>query len=352
MDESKIALIVPAYKPTEDMLPMLERFSADAQFVPVVFNDGSGPAYDALFQQVPPGVHYIVHEENRGKGAALKTAMAYVLEKLPECAFAITADADGQHCDEDIRKVANLAQSHPDGLILGSRGFDGDVPLRSRWGNAITRWVFAIASGVKLQDTQTGLRAFSRNRIKALIEIPGERYEYEINMLLYLAQKGVPIVETTIQTVYINDNAASHFNPIRDSLKIYLCIFKFIASSLAGFGIDYFMVMLLSALTMGLEQERSLVISAVGARLVSAPVNFILNKKLVFQSQGGWKTEFGKYILLAVVIFFLNVHLLKFLTLVIGIPLILSKPMVEVALFALSFVVQGRFVYRLRHKLR
>jgi len=344
----KIALIVPAYKPTQDMLPMLERFSADGRFMPVVVNDGSGPDYEGLFSSVPKGVTLLVHPENRGKGAALKTAIKYVFENMPECAFAVTADADGQHFDEDIRKVADLAMDKPESLVIGSRAFDGEVPFRSRFGNAVTRQVFHIASGVKLKDTQTGLRAFSRNLMASLLEIPGERYEYEINMLLYMAQLGIRIEETTIQTVYINDNAASHFNPIKDSLKIYMCIFKFIASSFVGFLVDYVMVLVMSLITAGLGAERSIFISALVARIVSATVNFTINKKIVFKSSGGWKTELGKYAMLAVCIFVVNVMLLNLLTIQIGIPLALSKLFVEVALFAVSFIVQGKFVYNVR----
>lgn len=346
----KIALIVPAYKPTEDMLPMLKRFAEDERFVPVVVNDGSGPEFDALFENLPEGTTLLVHQVNRGKGAALKTAIRHVFENMPECAFAVTADADGQHFDDDIRKVALLSEENPGALVLGSRAFDGDVPFRSRFGNSVTRQVFHIASGVKLMDTQTGLRAFSRDLMPSLMEIPGERYEYEINMLLYMAQKGVSIMENTIQTVYINDNAASHFNPIKDSLKIYMCIFKFIASSFIGFLVDYVMVLLMSGITSGLGPEKSIFISAFVARLISATVNFIINKKVVFKSNGGWKTELGKYAMLAVCILAVNVMLLDLLTIGAGMPLALSKLIVEIALFTVSFIVQGKFVYRRQNK--
>ena len=101
----KIALIVPAYHPTGDMIPMLERFLAHPEFVPVVVNDGSGPEYDAIFAQVPQQCILLQHEVNRGKGAALKTAIGYVLDHLPECQLAVTADADGQHAYKDILRV-------------------------------------------------------------------------------------------------------------------------------------------------------------------------------------------------------------------------------------------------------
>lgn len=346
----KIALIVPAYKPTEDMIPMLEHFSRETDFVPVVVNDGSGEAFEKVFASVPEGTVLLRHEVNRGKGAALKTAMSYILEKLPKCDLAVTADADGQHRYEDIVNVARIAGERHGTLVLGSRAFDGDIPLRSRLGNMITRQVFAAASGTPVRDTQTGLRAFDREAMRKFVDIPGERYEYEINMLLYAAQNDIPIIEETIETVYINDNSSSHFNPFRDSLKIYMCIFKYIASSLVGFGVDFFGLLLFKWITAGLGAERSLLVSVVLARVISAAVNFAINKTVVFHSKGDWKRELGKYAVLAVCILIVNYYLLRLLTITLQWPLIPAKLLVEVVLFCVNFLVQGRIVYRRKKK--
>ena len=216
----KTALIIPAYKPGKELLTLLARFQDDATFLPIVVDDGSGEDFKTIFGALPPGVTLLRHPVNRGKGAALKTALNYVLEDCPDCAFAVTADADGQHRYEDILRVCATAYDHPDALVLGSRKFEGEVPLRSRLGNGITRHVFSIASGVKVYDTQTGLRAFVREAVKRFAEVPGDRYEYEINMLLTAAQSGMPVMEHWIETVYLDDNASSHFNPFRDSFKI------------------------------------------------------------------------------------------------------------------------------------
>jgi len=342
----KIALIVPAYRPTEDMIPMLERFAQDADFLPVVVNDGSGGEYDPIFARIPEGCVFLQHEVNRGKGAAMKTAMRNILEKLPQCELAVTADADGQHRYEDIMKVVRLAKERPDALVLGSRKFDGQVPLRSKLGNGITRQVFAAASGVKVYDTQTGLRAFSRSCMEKFISIPGDRYEYEINMLLHAARNGISILEETIQTVYIDDNSASSFHPVRDSLKIYMCILKFVASSLAGFAVDFVMLMVFNAVFAFFPKRIALLLSVVLARVISAAVNFTLNKIMVFQSKGDWKKEALRYAVLALVILCANYLLLDLLNIRLGWSLALSKLLVEVFLFVLNFMVQGRLVYR------
>ncbi len=348
-----VALIVPAYKPTKDMLPMLERFSRETNFTAIVVDDGSGEAFAPLFARVPEGVVLLRHAVNRGKGAALKTAMRYILEHLPACKLAVTADADGQHRFADILAVARRAADAPGTLVLGSRTFSGKVPLRSRLGNGITRQVFAAASGAAVRDTQTGLRAFDRAAMEAFVEIPGERYEYEINMLLYAARNGIPIVEETIATVYIDGNNSSHFHAFRDSLKIYLCIFKYIGSSLAAASIDYVAVLLLKALfsgIAGLGPRAALLASVVLARIISATVNFVVNKTVVFHSNGSWRREFCKYALLAAGILAINYLLLDRLTIAMGWPLPVAKLVVEVVLFCASFLVQGRIVYRARRR--
>ena len=336
----KTALIVPAYRPTKDMIPMLERFVASPEFVPVVVNDGSGPEYAAIFERVPEGCVLLDHGVNKGKGAALKTAIGYVLNSLPECDLAVTADADGQHRYEDIRMVVESARMHPGTLVLGSRAFDGKVPFKSKFGNGITREVFAIASGVKIRDTQTGLRAFDRACMEKFLEIPGERYEYEINMLLYAAREGIAMREETIQTIYIDDNSASSFHPIRDSFKIYACILKFAASSMLAFVIDAVMVLLMMRITGGRAR-----LSQTVARIVSATVNFIVNKKVVYQSKQDWLPELVKYTLLAIVNLIINLLVVEPLSDLMAGRFFLAYLIVQVIMYALNFVLQGKLVY-------
>ena len=336
----KIALIVPAYHPTKDMLPMLERFAADPDFVPVVVNDGSGAEYDAIFAGVPEGCVLLNHEVNRGKGAALKTALKYVLDERPDCLQAVTADADGQHRYEDIRMVVESARQRPGTLVLGSRAFDGNVPFKSKFGNGITRQVFAIASGVKIRDTQTGLRAFDRACMEKFRDIPGDRYEYEINMLLYAAREGIDMREETIETIYIDDNSASSFHPFRDSFKIYACILKFAASSMLAFVIDAIMVLVMMRVTGG--QAR---LSQIVARVVSASVNFIVNKKVVYQSKQNWVPELLKYAMVVAFNLAVNLLVVKPLSDLMGGRFFLAYIVVQLLMYMLNFVLQGKFVY-------
>ena len=334
------AILIPAYKPDDKLVALTNQLLTHDDLKLVVVDDGSGEAFRPVFEALDKRVTLISYPDNKGKGGALKTGIRYIMDHMPECERLVTADADGQHRYADIRKVLDKSEEMPGALVLGSRAFDGDVPLRSRFGNAMTRQVFAIASGVKVRDTQTGLRGFDRDGMRLFVDVPGDRYEYEINMLLTAARAEMPIYEVTIETVYLNDNESSHFNPLKDSLRIYACILKFACSSLTCFGIDYVLFQLLRTF-IPLTWVSNLL-----ARIVSASVNFMLNKKLVFKGNEKTLPAVLKYAALAVFIYLIDTAILALLYEKLGWSRYVVKIISGVLGYLISFPVQGRIVYR------
>jgi len=334
------AILIPAYKPDDKLVVLTDQLLTHDDLKLVVVDDGSGEAFRPVFEALDKRVTLISYPDNKGKGGALKTGIRYIMDHMPECERLVTADADGQHRYADIRRVLDKSEEMPGALVLGSRAFDGDVPLRSRFGNAMTRQVFAIASGVKVRDTQTGLRGFDRDGMRLFVDVPGDRYEYEINMLLTAARAEMPIYEVTIETVYLNDNESSHFNPLKDSLRIYACILKFACSSLICFGIDYVLFQLLRTF-IPLTWVSNLL-----ARIVSASVNFSLNKKLVFKGNEKTLPAVLKYAALAVFIYLIDTAILALLYEKLGWSRYVVKIISGVLGYLISFPVQGRIVYR------
>ena len=334
------AILIPAYKPDDKLVALTDQLLTHDDLKLVVVDDGSGEAFCPVFEALDKRVTRISYPDNKGKGGALKTGIRYIMDHMPECERLVTADADGQHRYADIRRVLDKSEEMPGALVLGSRAFDGDVPLRSRFGNAMTRQVFAIASGVKVRDTQTGLRGFDRDGMRLFVDVPGDRYEYEINMLLTAARAEMPIYEVTIETVYLNDNESSHFNPLKDSLRIYACILKFACSSLICFGIDYVLFQLLRTF-IPLTWVSNLL-----ARIVSASVNFTLNKKLVFKGNEKTLPAVLKYAALAVFIYLIDTAILALLYEKLGWSRYVVKIISGLLGYLISFSVQGRIVYR------
>lgn len=138
----------------------------------------------------------------------------------------ITVDCDGQHSVSDTLNLLNVCEKNPKDLILGKRLREGKIPLRSRLGNAITRFIYRITTGLDVYDTQTGLRAFSKTLVPFMLDIEGDRFEYEMNVLLNCPKNKIKIREVEIKTIYINNNSGSHFNPLKDSFEIYKEILK------------------------------------------------------------------------------------------------------------------------------
>lgn len=339
-------LVIPAYQPDFNLLTLIEKIHKKCDFSIIVIDDGSSPECQEIFARAENYGTVLRHQVNQGKGQALKTAFAYI-QSLNIPGTIVTADADGQHKIWDILRTSNKADENPSTLVLGVRAFTGKVPLRSRFGNSLTRILFKIQTGIAVSDTQTGLRAFTTDLIPFMMEVEGQRYEYEMNMLLE-ASKQYSILEVPIETVYINDNQASHFRPFRDGLIIYKNIFKFALSSFSSFIVDYLVyalsILCLSFIPSGLR----LILSNGLARVTSCIFNFSTNKKLVFKNKASnLKTGVG-YLTLSLVLFFLDTLLISLFNTGFGINLFMAKIVVGMLLFVVSWTVQTRFIFKER----
>ena len=350
----RIPIIIPAYEPDERLIELLSLL-AEEDFYTVVVDDGSGEGYKNIFAQVKEiiggkGV-LLSHDVNKGKGRALKTAFQYVLNNIPDTIGAITADSDGQHTKDCIKAVSACLEKNPNSLILGVRRFDGeDIPWKSRFGNTLTLKVMKLVSGLSISDTQTGLRGIPRKFMEELLDVEGERFEFETRMLLETVNK-YSIVEVPIKTIYESkDNHQTHFNPFLDSIKIYKILFerffRYVFTALSSFIID---IVLFSILCMMLKHWNPVLYAAVAtaiARVISATYNYMMNYKFVFRSKEKKLVSAGKYVTLAVVqmgcsalLVTLAIHLFTHTNEAI------LKMVVDTVLFFISYQIQKRFVF-------
>jgi glycosyltransferase involved in cell wall biosynthesis len=340
-----VIVLIPAYEP-DGRLPALvdalRTASPDVRLV--VVDDGSGADRRQLFDVVRAmGCPVLEHPVNRGKGAALKTGFAFIARHWPG-EDVVCADSDGQHSVVDILRVAEaVRRGQP--LVLGVRRFSGDVPARSRFGNSLTRILFRLATGRRVVDTQTGLRGYAHSLLGWLREIPGDRFEYELNVLLRAARARRPIGEVEIATIYLEGNASSHFRPVVDSVRIYGPLLSFLLSSFAAFLLDTAALLTFASLT------GSLLLSVVAARLLSSATNFAVNRRVVFASRTSVPACALRYAALAAVLLSANYALLASLT-GLGLALFPAKLLTEALLLAGSYQAQRRIVFapRLRQE--
>ena len=333
-------VLIPAYQP-DARLPrlILELHRADPSTKIVVVDDGSGQKFSDIFEaSATAGAHVISYENNRGKGYALREGFTWIRDiagDLSECV--VTADADGQHTLNDIFRVGRTC-TDTGTSVLGVREFVGHVPARSRIGNTATSALFWLATGWKLKDTQTGLRAFPVALLPALLEVQGDRYEYELRVLLHLAKFRHPVTQIPIETIYEAGNPTSHFRPLQDSARIWAPLLKFAASSGVATIIDYVLVLALNALT------GALFFPVVVARMVSASVNFAMNRR-VFEATGvPLRRSALRYAALAIAVVAGSYTMLAALT-GIGMPLWIAKIIADTTMYLVSYSAQSRYVF-------
>ncbi|GAA3284450.1 bifunctional glycosyltransferase family 2/GtrA family protein [Paenarthrobacter aurescens] len=334
-------ILIPAYEPDHQLTALVRQLrEADPWLIIVVVDDGSGPDYKDTFDDAARlGCQVLSYAVNGGKGHALKSGFAFIAERFPGHDV-VCADSDGQHGVADIIAVADRVRHVTAAMVLGCRNFTENVPARSRFGNTVTRGLFRLATGQRITDTQTGLRGYRADMIPWLLTVHGQRYEYELNLLLEAKQAGYGIESVEIATVYLDHNSGSHFRPVADSIRIYAPLLKFLGSSVSAFAVDMVMFLLLSAVT------DSLLLAVVGARLVSATVNFMINRRLVFEHGKDTSLRAAATGYAALVLVLLSANYAAMWTLTsLAIPDLLAKLVTELTLLGISYAVQQRFLF-------
>ena len=310
----------------------------DSSYI-VVVDDGSGSDYEAIFQSVKqvPDTSLLTNAVNLGKGAALKHGMNYILVNYPACTGVVTADADGQHSAADILKIAAELKEKPDNVLFGARQFGLDVPLRSRFGNLISRYLYRFFIGLSLSDTQTGLRGIPRSLMTRCLSIRANRYEFETEQLIIIKSAGMPVREIPIQTIYIDDNRTSHFRPLLDSAQIYFVLLRYVGSSLITEAVD----LVVFATIMAWSDD--LVLSNTVGRLVAIWAQFTLLQKFVFRLRGNAKM-FAAYLGLVVVSGIVSTAMQIQLANLVPFP-VAAKIIAEVSVFLFNFLFLRDLVF-------
>ena len=331
-------VLIPAYMPDEKLIKVIKELIKNDEKILIV-NDGSGSDFDVIFDEARKlGCEVLEHDINKGKGRALKTGFRYCIENNYS---AVTADADGQHLPKDIMNIERVLDENPDKMILGVRNFDETTPMRSMLGNTITRKVFKVINdGDEIVDTQTGLRGFSLDMIKEIIDIEGERYEFEMNMLLELKERNIEVIQEPIAVVYIDDNESSHYDTLRDSLRVYKRIIKYIISSTSSALVDYLSFCLFTFF--GLP----LLVATYTARLISSLFNYTLNRKYVFKNDSHIGKTMFKYYILVVIVAFLSYFFTNVVHNYIGINVYIAKAVVDMCLYVVTYNGQKYFVFK------
>lgn len=337
-------IIIPAYQPGPELPELIQKLLQTCQSSIIVVNDGSTGINKNIIDGLRyiPRVEVLHHAVNLGKGQALKTGFNHFLINYPDCPGVVTADADGQHLPEDIIKISQHLQQDPHVLWMGSRTFSRAIPLRSLIGNRLTHKVFKFMAGQDIKDTQTGLRGIPREFLAQMLTSPDSKYDFEIDMLIQAAHSGLQIEEIPITTVYLDDNASSHFNPIVDSLKIYFVFLRFSILSITTALLDY----LLFILTYHFIPL--IIVSFIVARTGAGLFNYGAGRIWVFKSRNRPAAELARYILLVLCLMLISYGLVTSMVVYLGFNAYIAKAVAEGFLFLLSFAAQNQLIFNTR----
>ena len=347
-------LVIPALNPPGSLVEYVAELKAEGFEKIVIVDDGSREEFKYIFADLKENYScdLLVHVVNMGKGRALKDALNYYLNQYSDkYKGVITADSDGQHLVKDVIRMDEEIGRDNSTLILGVRDFGKEnVPFKSRAGNRITRNVLKLLIGGNVSDTQTGLRGIPNRIAFEYLTLAGERFEYETTMLIESIQKDIPIREITIDTVYYDGNSETHFNPVKDSIRIYKLIFgsfiNYMFVSLSSFALDYGIFCLMYAVLFGTVDTTRIWVATVIARVISSLYNYFMNRNVVFKSENDVKQTIIKYYALAVVQMCCSAGLVLVVTRGLHWSSPVVKPIVDTLLFLLSYQIQSRWIFR------
>jgi putative flippase GtrA len=333
-------VLIPAYKPGPALLDLVRALTASGMPV-VVVDDGSGPDFASLFAAIEQvaGTELLRHVVNLGKGAALKTGLNHIACRHPEHVGVVTADADGQHKVGDVLAVAASLAAYPRHLILGVRQFEGQLPWRSRVGNTLTRRVMRLVTGQSISDTQTGLRGIPMWLIPQLLVIPSRGYEFELEMLLVCKHQDIRLQETPIQTIYLDGNRSSHFNPLLDSARIYFVLLRFAGVSLITAVLDN---LVFAAVFWWWANVAG---AQVTGRVLCTLFNYWGNKTTAFRSEERAARTLPRYLILVVVSGAISYALIQYFSSWGTRDVLLAKVLAETLMFIFNFAIQREFVF-------
>lgn len=328
-------IIIPSYEPKEKLINIVKQLKENNLNNIIVIDDGS--TKKDIFNKLDDFCQVVHHEKNEGKGAAIKTGVNYAISNYKNIAGFVFLDGDGQHLIKDVKNVSN--ESLKTGkIVLGIRDFSSPlVPKKSKFGNKFSSIYFKITTGIKLNDTQTGLRAIPYKYKEYLLNTEGKRYEYEMNFLMNIARNNIYIKTVPIETVYEDNNKESHFHAIRDSYLIYKEFIRFIFSAVSSSVIDVGLFYIFAHFT-GFVFWPNIV-----ARILSGIYNYTINKHWCFKSNG--KYEYIGYFILFFIQMFASSLFVKLLSFVIG-NLIITKMLVDLVIFIVNYIIQKRFIFR------
>ncbi len=215
---TRVAVVIPHYNHPAT-LPAIVSGALEYCRQVIVVDDGSDETAATVLEKIDERARLIRHQVNRGKGAAILSGLQKAREL--DVSHIITIDADGQHFPDDIPLFLEAVEQNSEALIVGCRKFDpNQVPFSSRFGRGFSNFWFRVQTGIRVDDTQSGFRAYPVALLETL-ECGEARYAFENEILVRAAWAGITIREIPIRVHYPDRNShISHFHRFWDNFRL------------------------------------------------------------------------------------------------------------------------------------
>ncbi len=212
----KVLVALPTYNNEGTLATVIEQIKEYTDAL-VVVNDGSTDSSQAIIDGA--GVDQISYMPNRGKGFAIRSAFKYALEHGFD--YVLTIDSDGQHYVSDFDNFATAIEEHPETLIIGARNLQADnMPSKNTFANKFSNFWYAVETGYKLDDTQSGYRLYPICKMSRM-KFVSNRYEFEVEVIVRSAWRGIRVMNIPIKVYYPPvEERVSHFKPLKDFTRI------------------------------------------------------------------------------------------------------------------------------------
>lgn len=186
----------------------------------IVINDGSTDDTSDILKTFAGRIRILTHPFNWGKGVALYNGLSWAKEA--GFTYAISIDSDGQHYPSDLTAFAKAIESFPETLLVGARNLQAEgMPGKNTFANRFSNFWFRVETGIRMEDTQSGFRAYPLDRIRLDSRCFTGGYEFELEILVFSAWEGMPIRNIPVRVYYPPaGERVSHFKPFRDFTKI------------------------------------------------------------------------------------------------------------------------------------
>lgn len=358
----KTTIIIPSYNPDVKLSMLVDELIMSGFSDIIIVDDGSDfgiKNVESAFDYVKKKAECTVlhHPTNLGKGMALKTGFKFCVHNRAKDTLIVTTDDDGHYSVSSMKACVELYEEKfmdESPVLIASRDFKaGTYSTKRRVFNKIAGMAMTYLCGVDVSDVQTGLRLIPAKYLRKLLDIEGERFDYEVNMLVELKYNNIKTVENIIPMERETILKYADYNPIWDICRLIAVMLKYAVSSLAATALDvvvfYLIILMMDDTLLDIDKSAGMLLATFVARVISSTFNCIVNKRTVFKSDEPMKRVIVKFYIFSLFRAAISYGMVLGASYVLGsyadTATVIVKLIVDLILFFAGYGIQKKFIF-------